>query len=57
MTISPDYSMKGVPNPYYTVDTSVLNSVKSKLKIKKVKNIKELLFKCVKKPNAISPIS
>jgi len=51
MTISPDYSMKGVPNPYYTVDTSVLNSVKSKLKIKKVKNIKELLFKCVKKPN------
>ena len=59
MTVSPDYSMKGVPNPYYTVEVSVSNSVKVKLKTKKIKDVKELLFKCVKKPNGenINPTS
>jgi hypothetical protein len=52
-TISPDYMMKGISNPYYNVDTVTNSSVTSFLRRKKVA-YKELLYKCVYKGNGES---
>tara|TARA_Y100001938_G_scaffold92786_1_gene127214 strand:+ start:509 stop:1855 length:1347 start_codon:yes stop_codon:yes gene_type:complete len=50
-TVSPSYMQKGVPNPYYTMDEPTVTSTAAALKREgfKVKNSKELLFKCVDK--------
>ena len=47
-TISPSYQMKGVLNPYYTMDASVTTSTKNFLKKVGIDvNAKDILFKCV----------
>ena len=47
-TISPSYQMKGVVNPYYTMDTSVTTATKNSLKKVGIDvNANEILFKCV----------
>ena len=47
-TVSPSYSMKGVLNPYYTMDPSVTTVAKNALKKVGIEvNSKDILFKCV----------
>ena len=47
-TISPSYQMKGVVNPYYTMDPSVTTVAKNALKKVGIDvNAKDILFKCV----------
>ena len=47
-TVSPSYSMKGVVNPYYTMDPSVTTVAKNALKKVGIDvNAKDILFKCV----------
>ena len=47
-TISPSYSMKGVLNPYYTMDQSVTTGAKNALKKVGIDvSAKDILFKCV----------
>ena len=47
-TISPSYQMKGVVNPYYTMDSSVTTVAKNALKKVGIDvNAKDILFKCV----------
>lgn len=47
MTIDPDYSAKGVANPYYTVDSTIETLVGNFLP-KTIKS-KDILFKSVRK--------
>ena len=48
-TISPSYSMKGVSNPYYTMDPSVTTVAKNALKKVGIEvNSKDILFKFIK---------
>ena len=58
-TVSPSYMQKGVPNPYYTMDEPTVTSTAAALKREgyKVKNSKELLFKCVDKIKDIWSVS
>jgi len=49
-TISPTYMLKGVPNPYYTVDPNTERLVKASLK-KFKRTPKQLIFECVDKPS------
>ena len=47
-TVSPYYQQKGVPNPYYTMDTATIGAARAALKKEgfDTKN-KDILFKCV----------
>ena len=47
-TVSPSYSLKGVSNPYYTMDQSVMTNARNALKKVGIEvNTKDILFKCV----------
>jgi len=47
-TVSPSYSLKGVSNPYYTMDQSVMTSAQNALKKVGIDvSAKDILFKCV----------
>ena len=47
-TVSPSYSLKGVSNPYYTMDQSVMASAQNALKKVGIDvSAKDILFKCV----------
>ena len=47
-TVSPSYSLKGVSNPYYTMDQSVMTNAKNALKKVGIEvSTKDILFKCV----------
>ena len=47
-TVSPSYSMKGVLNPYYVMDSSTKTYAKNALKKVGIDvNANEILFKCV----------
>ena len=47
-TVSPSYSLKGVSNPYYTMDQSVMTSAQNALKKVGIDvSTKDILFKCV----------
>ena len=47
-TVSPSYSLKGVSNPYYTMDQSVMTNARNSLKKVGIEvSTKDILFKCV----------
>tara|TARA_B100000965_G_C19557768_1_gene743019 strand:- start:97 stop:1458 length:1362 start_codon:yes stop_codon:yes gene_type:complete len=47
VTINPNYMMKGQENPYYDLDQSIYNKIKTKLNKDYLIDIKNIKFKCV----------